>query len=180
VCWEGLHLLYGTIALVVIPAFNISSVFIKFRIQSRQSVVAYDLWFVAVQQQLLLLAATTHTFYGDNSPYMLLTALILCSSTMLSLALFYNKTICNVALLTHCNRTFWAMAWWTSVMALVSRVLASQLPSSGFALFLVFYMGLLAIIIITCFAWFWWPRASFTGTSLSFFGVKRYSSIELR
>ena len=25
VCWEGLHLLYGTIALVVIPAFNISS-----------------------------------------------------------------------------------------------------------------------------------------------------------
>jgi hypothetical protein len=174
VCWEGLHLLYGTIALIVIPVLNISSVFVKFRIRSRQSVVAYDLWFVAVQQQLLLLAATMHTFFGDHSPYVLLATLMLCSSTMLLLALFYSKTICNVALLTHCNRVFWAMAWWTSAMALVSQVLTSHLHSSGFTLFLVFYIGLLAIITISCFAWVWWPRASFTGTNLSFFGVKRY------
>jgi hypothetical protein len=174
VCWEGLHLLYGTIALVAIPAFNISSVFVKFRIQSRQSVVAYDLWFVVVQQQLLLLAATVHTFFGEHSPDVLLATLILCSSTMLLLALFYDRKICNVVLLTHCNRMFWAMAWWTSTMASVSRVLASHLPSSGFTLFVMFYIGLLAIIMISCFVWFRWPRGSFAGTSLSFFGVKRY------
>jgi hypothetical protein len=69
---------------------------------------------------------------------------------------------------------FWAMAWWTSTMALVSRVMASGLPSSGFTLFLVFYIGLLAIIMISCFVWFQRPRASFAGTNLSFFGVKRY------
>jgi hypothetical protein len=38
----------------------------------------------------------------------------------------------------------------------------------------VFYIGLLVIIMISCFAWFQWPRASFAGTNLSFFGVKRY------
>jgi hypothetical protein len=102
---------------------------------------------------------------------------------MLLLASFYiryDKTICNVALLTHCNRMFWAMAWWTSTMALVSRVLASHLPSSGFTLFLVFYIGLLAIFMISCFAWFQRPRASFAGIpNLSFFGVKRYLQQEL-
>jgi hypothetical protein len=175
VCWEGMHLLYGGIAFIAIPVFNISSVFVKFRTQSRQSVVTYDLWFVAVQQQLLLLAATIRTFFGDHSPYVLLATLILCSSTMLSLALFYNKPICNVALLIHCNRTFWAMAWWTSAMAFVSEWVLSL---SAFTLFFAFYVGLMAIIAISCIKWCQWgpsaASAPLDRNSVSFFGVKRY------
>jgi hypothetical protein len=107
VCWDGLHMLYGAIALVAIPVFNISSVFVKFRIQCRQSVVVYDLWFVAFQQQLLLLAATVRTFFGNECPYVPLATLVLCSLIMLTLALFYRvecasgHRICNVASLTH-------------------------------------------------------------------------------
>jgi hypothetical protein len=180
VCWDGLHMLYGAIALVVVPVFNISSVFVKFQIQSKQSVVVYDLWFVAFQQQLLLLAATVHTFFGNESPYVLLAILALCSSTMLTLVLFYGDErvsghrICNVASLAHCNRACWAMAWWTSVMAFVSRVLGGQLHSSGFTLFMVFYVGLLMIVMISCVGWFWWPNESSTGENLSFFGVERH------
>jgi hypothetical protein len=191
VCWDGLHMLYGAIALVAIPVFNISSVFVKFRIQSKQSVVVYDLWFVAFQQQLLLLAATVQTFFGNDLPYVLLATLMLCSSTMLMLALFYGDEhvsghrICNVASLTHGNRLCWTMAWWTSVMAFVSQVLgSSQLHSSGFALFMVFYVGLLVIVMISCGGWFWCkssttgarPNAAAVlneGESLSFFGVER-------
>jgi hypothetical protein len=178
VCWNGLHMLYGAIALVVVPVFNISSVFVKFRIQSKQSVVVYDLWFAACQQQLLLLSATVHTFFGNESPYVLLTTLVLCSSTMLTLAVFYGDErvsghrICNVASLTQCNRACWAMAWWTSAMAFVSRVLGSQLHSSGFTLFMVFYVGLLTIVMVSCGGWFWWPHESSTGENLSFFGVE--------
>jgi hypothetical protein len=83
---------------------------------------------------------------------------------------YYNKPICNVALLVHCNRTFWAMAWWTSVMAFVSEWVLSV-----FTLFVVFYVGLMVITAISCIEWFQrGPSAPFDGNNVSFFGVKRY------